>query len=78
MKLLTALDRGLGLVSSTNMAVNNLPSVPKDLMPPLTSYTHLDSYTHLVDVYALIHINKPKYLISAQVLLAVKTSKLGD
>lgn len=48
MKLLTALDRGLGLVSRTNRAVNNLPSVPEDLMPPLAS---LDSYTHLVDIY---------------------------
>ena len=53
MKLLTALDRGLDLVSSTNMAVNNLPSVPEDLMSPLTS---LDSYTHLVGVYTRIYI----------------------
>lgn len=63
MKLLTTPDRGLGLVSRNNRAVNNLPSVPEDLMPPLTS---LDSYTHLVDIYIYTHthkINKP-YLSS--------------
>lgn len=78
MRLLTALHRGLGLITSTNMTAHKssvLTPVPGNLMPPLTS---LDSYIH---VYTHIHVkymNRSKIIIAAQLLLAVKTAELGE